>query len=44
MKRRFKLAGVLFALAMAIYLLASTAAFGLPDFLDHVPSTFTATG
>jgi len=29
---------------MAISAFASTAAFALPEFLDHVPSTFTATG
>jgi len=42
--RPFKIAGMLFVLAMAISAFASTAAFALPEFLDHVPSTFTATG
>jgi len=35
---------MLFALTMAISAFASTAAFALPEILDHVPSTFTATG
>jgi hypothetical protein len=42
--RPFKIAGMLFILAMAISAFASTAAFALPEILDHVPSTFTATG
>jgi hypothetical protein len=42
--RPFKIAGMLFILAMAISALASTAAFALPEFLDHAPTTFTATG
>ena len=42
--RPFKITGMLFVLAMAISAFASTAAFALPEILDHVPSTFTATG
>jgi hypothetical protein len=42
--RPLKLASVAFVLALAIAAFAATAAQALPEFLDHVPSTFTATG